>query len=73
MGIAPSEWVNIVSRRGKIKARACPSHHVQPGQVFIPMHYKETNYLTFPSFDKYSRQPSYKACAVKIQKAAYWE
>ena len=73
MGIDPSEWIYVISRRGKIKARACPTYHVKEGQAFIPMHYKETNQLTFPSFDAYSRQPSYKACAVKIRKAEYWE
>ncbi len=36
---------------------------VQQGQVFIPMHYDETNQLTDAVFDPYSRQPSYKACA----------
>jgi predicted molibdopterin-dependent oxidoreductase YjgC len=73
LGIAPSEWIWVISRRGKIKARACPCYHVKEGQVFMPMHYSETNMLTFPSFDSYSRQPSYKACAVKIKKAEYWE
>ena len=73
MGITPSEWIYVISRRGKIKARACPTYHVKEGQLFMPMHYNETNILTFPSFDKYSRQPSYKACAVKIKKAEYWE
>ena len=33
------------------------------------MHYSEVNRLTFPAFDTYSRQPSYKACAVKIEAA----
>ena len=28
------------------------------------MHYEEVNRLTHPAFDPYSRQPSYKACAV---------
>ena len=73
LGIEPSEWVHVISRRGRIKARACPSYHVMEGQVFMAMHYNETNMLTFPSFDKYSRQPSYKACAVKIKKMNYWE
>jgi hypothetical protein len=31
------------------------------------MHYREVNRLTFPAFDPYSRQPSYKACAVKVE------
>ncbi|MCM8535536.1 MAG: nitrate reductase [Lentisphaeraceae bacterium] len=73
MQIEASEWVWVISRRGKIKARACPCYHVRPGQLFMAMHYEETNVLTFPSFDKYSRQPSYKACAVKIKKEEYWE
>jgi assimilatory nitrate reductase catalytic subunit len=71
--IEPSEWVWVKSRRGKLKARACPTYHVQEGQVFISMHYPECNYLTFPAFDPYSRQPSYKACAVKVSKMEYWE
>ena len=42
------------------------------GIVGTPMRTK-TNELTFPSFDPYSRQPSYKACAVEIRKFEYWE
>jgi len=34
------------------------------------MHFGTVNQLTFPSFDPYSRQPSYKACAVAV---ARWE
>jgi assimilatory nitrate reductase catalytic subunit len=58
--------VTVESRRGKLKAAAFVSHAVQSGQIFIPMHYAETNRLTFAAFDPYSKQPSYKACAVKI-------
>ena len=31
---------------------------------FLPMHYEQTNRLTLAHFDPYSRQPSYKNCAV---------
>jgi predicted molibdopterin-dependent oxidoreductase YjgC len=41
---------------------------VQSGQVFIPMHYAEVNLLTHPSFDPHSRQPSYKHCAVSLER-----
>jgi len=39
---------------------------VQPGQVFVPMHYDITNELTAPEVDPHSRQPSYKHCAVRL-------
>jgi len=65
-GVAPEQWVVIESRRGRMRARAFVTNVVQPGQVFVPMHYARTNQLTFPSFDPESRQPSYKACAVRL-------
>jgi assimilatory nitrate reductase catalytic subunit len=67
LGIRPQQMVEVRSRRGKLTARAFVTGTVQPGHVFIPMHYEETNRLTFPSFDPYSRQPSYKACAVAVK------
>jgi len=66
LGIMANSSVQITSRRGSISATAFLTPTVQAGQIFVPMHYRETNTLTFPAFDKYSRQPSYKACAVKI-------
>jgi len=67
LGISPNQWITIESRRGKIKAKAYVTQIVSPGQLFIPMHYVDTNQLTFPSFDPHSRQPSYKFCAVRIR------
>jgi assimilatory nitrate reductase catalytic subunit len=69
-GIAPSQFVVVESRRGRMKARAFVTHGVQPKQVFVPMHYARTNQLTFAAFDPYSRQPSYKACAVNVRPLA---
>ncbi|MBI3417679.1 MAG: nitrate reductase [Verrucomicrobia bacterium] len=59
----------VTSRRGAVEARAQITAHVQPGQVFMPMHYAEANHLTLGVFDPYSRQPSYKACAVAVARA----
>jgi assimilatory nitrate reductase catalytic subunit len=67
LGIEPEAWVVVASRRAHIEARAFITHSVPAGQVFIPMHYDVTNKLTLASFDPYSRQPSYKACAVSVQ------
>ena len=66
LGVRAQQKVEVRSRRATIHATAFLTETVQAGQVFIPMHYEETNRLTFPSFDPYSRQPSYKACAVAI-------
>ena len=71
--IAPGEWVRVESRRGALAARAFPTPVVQPDQVFIPMHYAQTNRLTLAVFDPYSKQPSYKSCAVRVRKLEYWE
>jgi assimilatory nitrate reductase catalytic subunit len=73
LGIAPGRRTVIESRRGRMIARAFVTHAVQPGQVFVPMHYDTTNRLTFPSFDPESRQPSYKACAVTVRPMAEGE
>ena len=67
LGIAANSRVLVQSRRGRMVARAFVTHTVQPKQVFIPMHFARTNQLTLASFDRRSRQPSYKACAVKVR------
>ena len=67
LGISMGDNVSVASRRGRLQARAFVTLTVQPGQVFIPMHYASTNQLTFPAVDPHSRQPAYKACAVRIQ------
>ncbi len=66
LGVATGEWLRVASQRGELRARAFVTPTVQPGQVFLPMHYTETNRLTDAIFDPYSRQPAYKSCAVKL-------
>jgi assimilatory nitrate reductase catalytic subunit len=60
------QLVSIESRRGKMTAKARIIPGVGRGRVFVPMHYEDVNQLTLGHFDPYSRQPSYKDCAVKI-------
>jgi anaerobic selenocysteine-containing dehydrogenase len=62
------EWVEVISPRGAVRARAFITPTVRAGEVFMPMHYPDMNRLTFPSFDPHSRQPSYKYCAVRIER-----
>ena len=67
LGIRPNQKVVVESQRGRMTALAFLTNAVSKGQVFIPMHYEETNRLTDAVFDPYSKQPSYKACAVSIR------
>ena len=66
--LEPNAPVAVISRRGRVECAAVITPTVQPGQVFIPMHYGVTNQLTKADFDPHSRQPSYKHCAVKLEK-----
>jgi assimilatory nitrate reductase catalytic subunit len=68
--IEANELVRVCSRRGEADALALITSTVQPGQIYLPMHFATVNCLTFPAFDPHSRQPSYKACAVKITRIA---
>jgi assimilatory nitrate reductase catalytic subunit len=70
LGIRPHDLVDVSSQRATVRARAFVTHSVKPGQVFLPMHDHTMNQLTFAAFDPYSRQPAYKACAVRVSRPA---
>jgi assimilatory nitrate reductase catalytic subunit len=69
-GITAGMLVTVSSQRGEMQARALLTPTIQPGQVFVPMHYEATNLLTDAVFDPHSSQPAYKACAVEVGQAA---
>ena len=69
IGIESGIRVRVRSPRDEVIATAFVSPAVAPGQVFMPMHYAETNNLTFWHVDPYSRQPNYKHCAVSVSRA----
>jgi assimilatory nitrate reductase catalytic subunit len=58
--------VTVTSRRAAITAKAQLTSTVQRGHVFLPMHNPSVNELTLNAVDPYSRQPSYKHCAVQV-------
>ncbi len=70
LSITEQQRVCVSSQRATIECTAVLTGTVQRGQCFMPMHYEEANKLTFAAFDPHSRQPSYKACAVRIEVAA---
>jgi assimilatory nitrate reductase catalytic subunit len=69
LGLEDHAPVAVVSRRGRLVATAVITTTVRSGEVFVPMHGAAVNALTFPAFDPHSRQPSYKACAVRLETA----
>lgn len=56
----------VASRRGALVAQVNITANVRKGCIFLPMHDRRVNLLTFPSFDPHSREPSYKHCAVRV-------
>ena len=46
---------------------AIVSRYIKSGEVYAPMHYIECNKLTASIYDKYSKEPSYKATPVRVE------
>ena len=71
LGIEPDDGlVEVVSRRGKVRAKAKISNNLPPGIVFMTFHFKEAaaNLLTINALDPVAKIPEYKVCAVNLQK-----
>jgi anaerobic selenocysteine-containing dehydrogenase len=68
LGISANSTVAIASRRARVQCSVFLTDTVKTGQVFMPMHYEVTNQLTRAEFDPHSRQPSYKHCAVRVER-----
>jgi formate dehydrogenase alpha subunit len=68
LGLADGEPVYVVSRRGRIRARAWVTERTPEGVVYAPFHFAEApaNRLTL---DAISRIPEYKVSAVRLEKA----
>lgn len=73
LGIRDGGKVKLTSRRGSIVMKAAINRRGNPpsGQVFVPF-FDEShliNELTLDSYCPISKQPDYKKCAVKVEKA----
>lgn len=67
LGVRSNDRIQVHSRRGNLTATALLTSTLKRGEAFLPMHDHRVNRLTHPSFDPHSRQPAYKACAVRIE------
>jgi predicted molibdopterin-dependent oxidoreductase YjgC len=72
MDIADGSYINIISRRGRLKVKTTVSEMTDRGVVFMPFHFYESavNLLTNGVLDPVSKIPEFKVCAVRIEKAA---
>ena len=70
LGVKEGQPVKVRSRRGEILINARISNEVEPGIVFIPMHFSEcaVNTLTDRKFDPVAKIPGFKVCAVNIER-----
>ena len=70
-GIKNGDDVLLETRRDKMVFQARVSDVCRPGLVFVPWYDANLliNKLTLNAFDKGSKQPEYKICAVRIKKA----
>lgn len=79
LSLKPHDHVDVVSSRGRVRdVELRVTEIIAPGQVFMPFHYAESNanQVTQSAFDPISREPNYKQCAVRVEKAQaapqYW-
>jgi len=76
-GIQDADFIEILSRRGKVMAQCRVTEEIVQGTCFLPFHwgrdegfFKAANNLTISARDPVSRQPELKACAVRVRKVA---
>jgi anaerobic selenocysteine-containing dehydrogenase len=67
-----TDRVDLVSRRGTVRRLELRiTETIAPGQVFVPFHWADfnANRVTQSAFDPISREPNYKQCAVRVERA----
>jgi formate dehydrogenase alpha subunit len=70
LDINDGDTVQVVSRRGRVTAKAGVTDAVSPGTIAMTFHFAEspTNELTNPALDPVSKIPEYKVAAVRVEK-----
>lgn len=73
LGIADTDRVEVVSRRGRAVLSAVVTDRVRPGGLFAPFHWNDEhgedvtiNALTSDAVDEFSQQPEFKIAAVSL-------
>ncbi len=68
LGLAEGDPVRLESRRGAVVVPARLTRRVDPGNVFMPFHFREAaaNLLTIDALDPTAKIPEFKFCAVRL-------
>jgi formate dehydrogenase alpha subunit len=68
-GIEDGQWVEVSSRRGKVKVKAQVTDICPPGVTSMTFHFAETptNVLTNPALDPIAKIPETKVSAIKVK------
>ena len=72
LGIVRGDSILVTSRRGTIEVPVRFSDSLDPGVLFMPIHFGENpaNVLTNPAFDPVAKIPEFKVSAVRIRRLA---
>jgi formate dehydrogenase alpha subunit len=72
LDVSDGEMVEVVSRRGRVTAKARLTDAAPPGSIAMTFHFAEspTNELTNPALDPVAKIPELKVAAVRVQKPA---
>ena len=68
LGVDDGDWIEIESRRGRIRLIARLTARESRGAVFVPFHFREAaaNLLTLDELDSDGKIPEFKFCAVRV-------
>jgi len=68
-GVKDKDMVILTSKRGNIQAKARITDEVQPGLLFVPIHFPDSraNVLTISALDPSAKCAETKVCAVKME------
>ncbi|MBJ21477.1 MAG: formate dehydrogenase subunit alpha [bacterium] len=68
LGVDDGDWIEIESRRGRIRLIARLTARESRGAVFVPFHFREAaaNLLTLDELDPDGKIPEFKFCAVRV-------
>jgi formate dehydrogenase major subunit len=67
-GIDSGRWVEIASRRGRLRSKVLVTERVSGNEIYVPLHSHETpvNALTSSAADASTHTPAYKETAVQM-------